>query len=343
MWSGKPIHSSQWRKQTDPRKPTLTYAVPMTLKLVLTPTNEETEDVITPDKFPYRTVVGATLWASNVRPDLAQPIRQLARFGLKPSKKHVEAAVHMLRYAYIAKDVCLRYSGHLRQVLPLDEEDSSTSNATLGLNHYTATHYGGKVYKAHEGKFVDASMYRALKGVDPPEAGKIRIEDDAEMHDVDASHSMYYDASFQSTFDYKSVSGHVAMCGGAAVDWGSHTQSVVATSTCEAEVLATVRGTQQLIHIKTLLEEFDIASPLEPTLSFEDNKAARIILGTPGRRKGAKHYERTLHKMHQFSKDGYVKLIYCRTSDQLADIFTKPLDAETFLKFRKVIFNEPDQ
>ena len=73
------------------------------------------------------------------------------------------------------------------------------------------------------------------------------------------------------------------MCGGAAVDWGSHTQSVVATSTCEAEVLATVRGTQQLIHIKTLLEEFDIASPLEPTLSFEDNKAARIILGTPGR------------------------------------------------------------
>ena len=104
-----------------------------------------------------------------------------------------------------------------------------------------------------------------------------------------------------------------------------------------------MRGTQQLIHIKTLLEEFDIASPLEPTLSFEDNKAARIILGTPGRRKGAKHYERTLHKMHQFSKDGYVKFIYCRTSDQLADIFTKPLDAETFLKFRKVIFNEPDQ
>ena len=171
-------HSSQWRKQTDPRKPTLTYAVPMTLKLVLTPTNEETEDVITPDKFPYRTVVGATLWASNVRPDLAQPIRQLARFGLKPSKKHVETAVHMLRYAYIAKDVCFRYSGHLRQVLPLDEEDSSTSNATLGLNHYTATHYGGKVYKAHEGKFVDASMYQALKGVDTPEAGKIRIEDD---------------------------------------------------------------------------------------------------------------------------------------------------------------------
>ena len=153
------------------------------------------------------------------------------------------------------------------------------------------------------------------------------------MHDVDASHSMYYNASFPSTFDYKSVSGHVAMCGSAAVDWGSHTHSVVATSTCEAEVLATVRGTQQLIHIKTLLDEFDIVSPLEPTLSFEDNKAARIILGTPGRRKGAKHYERTLHKMHQFSKDGYVKFIYCRTSDQLADIFTKPLDAQMPRRF----------
>ena len=74
------------------------------------------------------------------------------------------------------------------------------------------------------------------------------------------------------------------MASNAAVDFGSFTQPVVSTSTMEAEVLATTRGTNQLIRIKILLEEFGMANPLEPNLSFEDNKAALIILSTPSRR-----------------------------------------------------------
>ena len=39
--------------------------------------------------------------------------------------------------------------------------------------------------------------------------------------------------------------------------------------------------------------------------------------------------------------NGHVKYIYCPTKEMLADFFTKALDIVTFLKFRKVIFNEP--
>ena len=67
------------------------------------------------------------------------------------------------------------------------------------------------------------------------------------------------------------------------------------------------------------------------------------MLSTPGRRKGAKHFERELARKHQYKKYGYVKYIYCPTDSMLADMFTKPLDYLTFIKFRRVIFNEPPE
>ena len=51
------------------------------------------------------------------------------------------------------------------------------------------------------------------------------------------------------------LSGHVTFFGSAAVDWGSHTKSVVAMSTMESEIFATTKGTQSLLHVRTLLHE----------------------------------------------------------------------------------------
>ena len=255
----------------------------------------------------------------------------------------MEAAKHMLRYMWLSADLNIRFSGKQNTSLPISHDLGMDSYPMNKLSHFTSARYGGKVYSVSKGKWVDKSFYKALKGEDPPAEGKIRIDDGDQFHDVDPNHCVYYDSSFQSTFDYRSVSGHVVMAANAAVDFGSFTQPVIAASTMEAEVLATTRGTNQLIHIKTLLEEFGMASPLEPTLSFEDNKAARIILSTPGRRKGAKHFERELARKHQYKKYGYVKYIYCPTDSMLADMFTKPLDYLTFIKFRRVIFNEPPE
>ena len=58
------------------------------------------------------------------------------------------------------------------------------------------------MYSVSKGKWVDKSFYKALKGEDPPAEGKIRIDDGDQFHDVDPNHCVYYDSSFQSTFDY---------------------------------------------------------------------------------------------------------------------------------------------
>ena len=324
--------TEQWSKQRD-------LKVPMKPGLLLVPT-EEGEKVYTKDEWPYRRVIGGTLWSLVVRLDVSQTVRQLSRFCLKPGEQHVECSKHMLKYLYLNKELCLHYSaepGENNLNIPGKDEKTLLND----LSQFTSSLYGGKVYKVAEGKFVDAAQYQALKTAGVLEDGKMRLDDEGNVIDVDVSYLLFQDASFQTTFDFKSVSGYVDMMAHCAVNGGSHTQAVIATSTMESEVLATHRATQQLIHMKTLLEELGVITVMTETPSFEDNKSAKIILETPGRRKGAKHFERSLNKCHEFSLNGHVKYIYCPTKEMLADFFTKALDIVTFLKFRKVIFNEP--
>ena len=134
----------------------------------------------------------------------------------------------------------------------------------------------------------DKSQFEALKGMGVVEDGKIRIEDEDRVYTVDPSLLLFQDASYNSLFDFKSVSGTCTMFAHGVIDFGSHTQSVIATSTMESEVMASHCGTRTLIHTKTLLEELKEVKVNEPTLSLEDNKAAKIIMSIPGRRKGAK-------------------------------------------------------
>ena len=111
----------------------------------------------------------------------------------------------------------------------------------------------------------------------------------------------------------------------------------------ESEIFATTKakGTQSLLHVRTLLHELGEVSILEPVVSFEDNKAAKLCLAVPDRRKGAKHFERMLARAHQWVQAKVVKYVYCRTDEMVADVFTKPMEG-LFQKFTKLIFNESD-
>ena len=320
------------------------YQVPMTAKYknkthMLVPASEE-DRVVSAEEFPYRKCIGALLWANVVRPDICQAVRQLSRFCLKPTEKHVEAAKHLLKYCYNTRDRTINYSGANKQKIPYFRKETTEDLDTAGLNQYTSSFYGGHVYDSATGTWKDAKSMPSQLGQDPPAKGMVRVDDDGLTVDIDPSMGMYNDASFQSTFDYKSVSGHATFFGSAAVDWGSHTQSVVAMSTMEAEIFATTKGTQSLMHVRTLLHELGEISLLNPVVSFEDNKAAKLCLAVPDRRKGAKHFERMLARAHQWVQAKVVNYVYCRTDEMVADVFTKPMEEGLFNKFMKILFNE---
>ena len=48
----------------------------------------------------------------------------------------------------------------------------------------------------------------------------------------------------------------------------------------------------------------------------------------------SKHIDVRFHFLRDLTKDGSVELVYCDTQEQLADIMTKPLKLNTFVKLR---------
>ena len=67
-----------------------------------------------PPDIAYRPLVGALLFASTqTRPDSSMPINELARHMEKPQQKHWDAALRILRYLYLTKEMGLTYCGAL--------------------------------------------------------------------------------------------------------------------------------------------------------------------------------------------------------------------------------------
>ena len=64
-------------------------------------------------------------------------------------------------------------------------------------------------------------------------------------------------------------------------------------------------------------------------------------------RKGYSYKLRHLLRTHRVNvssiaevlQEEQISIIYCKTDEQVADIFTKPLDKTSFLKFRDILLN----
>jgi len=133
--------------------------------------------------------------------------------------------------------------------------------------------------------------------------------------------------------------GYVVFANGTPVAWAAKKLKIVPQSSMEAEIAAMCAGAKVLMFIKTL---FGLLGQLMdgPMDVFTDNDSARSTVINPGTTARTKHYEQWM----QYSRELYLKLLilvkWIPTSEMLADIFTKPLDKTTFLKFRQYFVHE---
>jgi hypothetical protein len=136
--------------------------------------------------------------------------------------------------------------------------------------------------------------------------------------------NIYCDADWASDADRKSVSGYVITLAGGAVAWSSKKQSTVALSTAEAEYVAATHCAKQVIWHRSLLTEVRLPLPSTSTI-FSDNQAAVSIAHHPEHHARTKHINIAHHFLRDLVQDGVLNLVYIKTEDNLADIFTKPL------------------
>jgi hypothetical protein len=134
----------------------------------------------------------------------------------------------------------------------------------------------------------------------------------------------------------KSTMGYVFTLFNCPISWSSKKQTVVALSTCEAEYISACNAACQGIWLQSLLQEMKIDVDHEVELMV-DNKSAINLARNPIAHGRSKHIETKFHFLRDQVTKGKVKLSYCNTNDQMADVLTKPLKIERFRDLRKML------
>ena len=122
----------------------------------------------------------------------------------------------------------------------------------------------------------------------------------------------------------RSVSGFFIMLGGSPISWKSKKQPTVALSSAEAEYRSMRAVTAELSWLTRLLSELQVSS-FQPIPVKCDNLAAIYIAKNPVFHERTKHIELDCHFVREKLHEGLISLSHTKSSEQLADLFTKPL------------------
>ena len=131
----------------------------------------------------------------------------------------------------------------------------------------------------------------------------------------------------------KSHTGYVIYFGGGPVDWSSHLQAVIAQSSAEAEYVAAFNASRTVVYFRHLLSDFGLTQH-GSTVIWEDNEACIAQSKNPVSHKRCKHILLKYHYIRDLTESGIVRLQYISTTDQVADLLTKPLAPALFQRLR---------
>jgi hypothetical protein len=116
------------------------------------------------------------------------------------------------------------------------------------------------------------------------------------------------------------------------VFWSSKKQNSVALSTAEAEYIAAGACCVLLLWMRFTLSDFGCKFSKTPLLC--DNESAIKLANNPVNHSRTKHIDIRHHFLRENETKGDIVLSHVSTDKQLADIFTKPLDEQSFCTLR---------
>ena len=144
----------------------------------------------------------------------------------------------------------------------------------------------------------------------------------------------------------KSRTGYLIKYADCMLTWKSKMQTIIALSSTEAEYVSLSQSMREAIPIMGLLDELrelSLILPISDTnarcKAFEDNLGAIELARLPKMRPRTKHINIAYHHFRSFITDGSIKVLPISTKDQVADLLTKPLPQNQFLKLRKLLLN----
>jgi hypothetical protein len=129
--------------------------------------------------------------------------------------------------------------------------------------------------------------------------------------------------------DRKSTTGSLFFINGCPVTWQSVKQQAVALSSCEAEYMAATAMACQATWLRRLLGKL-LNKEEETVKLYIDNQSAIQLIKNPVYHERSKHINTRFHYIRECVEDGKVAVEHIGTTNQLADILTKPLGRTRF-------------
>lgn len=146
----------------------------------------------------------------------------------------------------------------------------------------------------------------------------------------------YSDAAFADAADRKSTSGYVFKLAGGTISHKSGKQSILTTSTTEAEYVAMTYAAKEATWLRRLLQDLNYGgSDLLPVRLFGDNLPSINLTKSDAHHSRTKHIDLYYHYIREEVQAGRIQLQHVPTQDMVADGLTKPLHAPAMQRFIK--------
>ena len=135
--------------------------------------------------------------------------------------------------------------------------------------------------------------------------------------------TVYSDSDWAGDKDTRvSVTGYCILLQGVVISWKSKGQKSVALSSSEAELVALSEAVKEVKFIAQLLQSMGMKVKL-PIICRVDNTGAIFIAENATTTSRTKHIDTRYHFVRELVEQGFIKIVFVKTKENIADMFTK--------------------
>ena len=138
-----------------------------------------------------------------------------------------------------------------------------------------------------------------------------------------------------------SITGYIIYLMGVAIAWKARAQRGVTLSSTEAEYVVISEVCREILFVAQILEFLNVKVK-RPIVVRVDNVGAIYMANNQTTSQRTKHVDMRYHFVREYIEDGMVQIVFVKSKDNDADIFTKNLDGETYWRHANKFLSDPN-